>query len=520
MHSTLTGVRALILFAALAVAPPAVAATLRLNVEDASGQPVWARIEVRGAGGRMYQPAVALRDMTAGTHGVQPEYLGSFIVQGECSLDVPAGEFLVIAERGPEYRRVEEPVRVSGDGVTSLALSLRRWIDMGKSGWWSGDLHVHRSVADVQKAVLAEDLNFCPVITDWPHRKNYQVQAGDVWGAENDSLIAVDRRHFVTLRNAEDERGGGAWLFFQLAEPLAGLDRAADWWPPALRFVHQVREQRSSPGVLPWIDAEKPFWWEAPVVMALAPADSTEILCNQLTEYGVEASEAWGRPRERSFAGREGWLNYILTLYYHYLNLGFRLPASAGTASGVLPNPLGFNRVYVNFAGPFTAEKWFAALREGPSFVTNGPMLFFQVKVEGATARLHVEARAREPLDRVEIVANGEVVQWYPIASGATAFQAETTLDARRYSWVAARCFLRESDTLRLAHTSPVDLPGHYDCQSDAKYYIDWINNLIHQAQDHPGRFPSAVEQNHELETYGQAQAFYQQKLQQGCSEN
>jgi hypothetical protein len=46
------------------------------------------------------------------------------------------------------------------------------------------------------------------------------------------------------------------------------------------------------------------------------------------------------------------------------------------------------------------------------------------------------------------------------------------------------------------------------------------MNNLIRQTQENPQRFPSATEQEQELDTYGQALAFYQQKLQQGCTQN
>jgi len=496
------------------------AATLRLAVVDESGQPIWARLEVRGAGEKMYQPAEAIRDLTAGTHNVQTMYLGSFVVHGDCQLDVPAGNYRVVAEHGPEYQRVEKVLTVGGEGVTQATLRLQPWIRMWKKGWWSGDLHVHRPPADAEKLVLAEDLNFCPVITDWPRRKNNQLQASGIWEANSNPTVRIDDHHEVTLKNAEDERGGGAWLMLQLRAPLDGLGLAADWWPTALSFVQQARSQRVAGGLFPWIDNEKAFWWEVPVVMALAPPDSFEILSNQLTQYGVEAGEAWGRPRERSFSGREGWQAYIFSLYYHYLNLGFHLPASAGTASGVLPNPLGFNRTYVNFAGPFAVEKWFTALREGPSFVTNGPMLFFNVKRDGTRMKASVEAHAREPLDRIEIVANGEIVQWYPVAPGLADYQADFTFNAQKYSWMAARCFLRQGDTLRFAHTSPIYLPGHFDCRSDAQYYVDWMNQLMGQAQADSQRFPSNAERNQELEIYGHALAFYQQKLAQGCKEN
>jgi len=423
----------------------------------------------------------------------------------------------VVGEHGLEYRRVEKSLSVADNGVTSVTLAFQPWIQMRKLGWWSGDLHVHRPPGDAERAVRAEDLNFCPVITDWPRREGSQFQTGDIWGDDAKAVMGIDDTHFLTLRNAEDERGGGAWLFLQLPSPLKDLGKSTDWWPPALSFIRQAREKTRPSSTFPWIDTEKPFWWEVPVVMALVPSDSMEILCNHVTEYGVEASEAWGRPREGSFAGREGWLNYVLSLYYHYLNLGFHLSASAGGASGVLPNPIGYNRDYVNISGPFSVEKWFAGLRDGSSFVTNGPVLFFRVSSQGGAMKATIEARAAEPIDRVEVVADGEVIQWYPLEAGTVNFQAELSFDPQNYAWIAARCFLRGGDTLRFAHTSPIYLPGHYDCRPDAQYYVDWMHDLIAQAVENPKRFPSAAEQAQELDTYKQALAFYQQKLQQGC---
>jgi len=51
---------------------------------------------------------------------------------------------------------------------------------------------VHRPPADAQKLILAEDLNFCPAITQWPHRKNLEVLSDDVWGAGASPITEVD----------------------------------------------------------------------------------------------------------------------------------------------------------------------------------------------------------------------------------------------------------------------------------------------------------------------------------------
>ena len=171
-------------------------------------------------------------------------------------------------------------------------------------------------------------------------------------------------------------RGGGGRL--DVPEPEASINLSAPerWYPPGLRFVQEAREQGA------WFDLEKLIWWEVPVMMAIAPADSAGVVNNHIQQYGVYAQEAWGRPRDaKQFPGPAGFVNYTLGLYYRYLNLGFKLPASAGAASGVVGNPLGYNRVYARVASSqtFDPPTFFAAMRTGQSFATNGPMLFLKV---------------------------------------------------------------------------------------------------------------------------------------------
>jgi hypothetical protein len=41
----------------------------------------------------------------------------------------------------------------------------------------------------------------------------------------------------------------------------------------------------------------------------------------------------------------------------------------------VLPNPVGYDRVYVHLGSDLNYEKWWEGLRAGRSFVSNGPLL-------------------------------------------------------------------------------------------------------------------------------------------------
>ena len=74
--------------------------------------------------------------------------------------------------------------------------------------------------------------------------------------------MRADPTHIATLMNAEDERGGGAWMMHNLKKPLA-LSEAERWYPQGRVFVDQAKSQGA------WFDSEKPIWWEVPVMAAL-----------------------------------------------------------------------------------------------------------------------------------------------------------------------------------------------------------------------------------------------------------
>ncbi len=270
--------------------------------------------------------------------------------------------------------------------------------------------------------------------------------------------------------------------------------------------------------MLPWFDLDMPFWWEVPVVMALEPPDSIDILHNQFMQYGIDAREYWGKPRDqRQFPGPAGFVDYCLGLYYRYLNLGFRVPPSAGTGSGVMPNPVGYDRIYAHVEGPFSIEKWYAAIRDGKSFVSNGPMLFTTATEKHGTMRIDAVARAREPIDRIELVANGQVIGRALATGRSFALRTRFSIDPQNYSWCAVRCFLRVPDNIRLAHSSPIYLRGCWDCRPDGAYFTAWIDELLAQtAQDHK-RFRNDAERNALVALYQQAREGYQALMQRNA---
>ena len=236
---------------------------------------------------------------------------------------------------------------------------------MPAEGWWPGDLHVHRPVEDIELLMRAEDLHVAPVITWWNKR--------NLWAKEklpDEPLVRFDGNRFYHVMAGEDEREGGALLYFHLKRPLA-ITEATREYPSPLTFV------AGGPQAQGRVDRRR----EAVLVGRAGvgrggQVDSIGMANNHMCRDRMYETEAWGKPRvvERCPAPR-GNGYWTQEIYYHLLNCGLRIPPSAGSASGVLPNPVGYNRVYVHVGKELTWEKWWEGLRAGRSFVTNGPLL-------------------------------------------------------------------------------------------------------------------------------------------------
>ena len=187
------------------------------------------------------------------------------------------------------------------------------------------------------------------------------------------------------------------------------------------------------------------------------------------------------------------------------------MPPSAGSASGVLPNPVGYNRIYARMDQPFNVSNWYKAYRENTSFVTNGPMLFVDTpEPQDREVQLTIDARSRDPLDRIEVVANGRVVQQFKVPDGSSSFRTVVTMNSGEQTWVAVRCFAKSDTTVRMAHSNPVFFDNvEWDTRSDAQFFVEWIDELIAQTRAEPDRFSSDSERTAVLSIYEQARYFY-----------
>lgn len=432
-----------------------------LAVEARSdGQVVPARVEIVGADGTPIVPDDALptwgdcdERRAPMTHDdwdalVVDRYRDYFTDQvhyysaGRSEAVVPPGSYHVRLRKGPEYRVAERDATVVAGAVTEVAVDLDRWVHMARDGWYSGDVHLHIPRLDgsrdgiLAQWMRAEDLNVANVL-QFGNARGFLSSPQFAFGPQGVSRTDAT----LILPGQENPRISilGHLLMLGGAEPI---DLRQDYFDlPA--FADAGRDA----GAVQGFAHKGAFGGEAGMAILLprGTMDIFEVL-TRTAAYG-----AW----------------------YEALNMGARIAPVAGTdfpcgTGQIMP---GAQRVYVR-SGTLSAEAWLAALRQGRSFVTNGPML--DLVVDGAgigeeivlpePRRLQVELSVRsdpeeQRVERVTLVVGGRAEHsWTPDRTGE--FRARWPLDVVSPTWIAVHVDGVRPRTPRqiplVAHTAPV----------------------------------------------------------------
>jgi len=469
---------AFLLLLAICTPPSAGGVEVEITVRDKkSGQPVPCRIHLKDSAGKPQRA------------GELPFWFDHFVCPGTAQVQLSPGKYTIEIERGPEYVRIGASFDVKLGEDMRLAYQMERCVDLAAAGWWSGELHVHRPVAAMELLMRAEDLHVAPVITWW-NKKN-------LWADKklpSNPLVRFDGNRFYHLMAGEDEREGGALLYFNLKKPLA-IAAASREYPSPLKFVEAAYLLDEDV----WIDIEKPFWWDVPLWLATEKMKSIGLANNHMCRDRMSEKEAWGKPRfvERlpPPRGNGFWTQEI---YYHVLNAGLRLPPSAGSASGVLPNPVGYNRVYVHLDKELTYAGWWEGLKAGRSFVTNGPLLrvtangklpghvFRADRDKGIKLDLKAELTTQDPIRFVEIIKNGEIARRVSykevMKSGSLG-----AVDFGESGWFLVRVITDNTKTFRFASTAPFYVEiGHVTARiskASAAFFLNWTRERMKRIQ-------------------------------------
>jgi hypothetical protein len=363
-----------------------------------------------------------------------------YFVPQPFSIRLTPGKWRLAVAHGFELMPVREEFEIASGHNLRREIRLKRWVNMPREGWYSGDTHVHypRTTAEQSDFILtwarAEDVHVTSVLSFGDIKQTYFPQMGYGRQApygEGDYLLASgqedprtqipEQGHTIALDIRSTVRDVARYhlydTMFDGVHRQGGITGYAHLaWAPEF---HRKQDPNRHPT------------WDPNINAIRGKVDFFEIL--QFRHLGLED-------------------------YYDFLNLGVKLTAVAGSD---MPwaSSIGEVRTYVHTGRKFDAGAWYDGLKAGHTFITNGPMLTLTVdkampgdelKLK-APRKVRIQARAWAPAEigapkLLEVVADGKVIR-----SGTG--EADFTLDVARSQWIAARV---TAENGAAAHTSPV----------------------------------------------------------------
>jgi hypothetical protein len=176
---------------------------LELRATDDSGEPTAVRMRLRNAKGRPVFPPKL------------PRVGQSFVFDGQVVLSLPPGRYMFDVEKGPEYRTRSGHFVIQSGASDNHQIEMKRFVDMHKEGWWSGDLHVELPLAQLPLMMLAEDLHLANAIT-WSNQHNQWKQAAP----PDPSVQHVGNSRLIHLLAGRDRCRGSEVIVSRVKHPM------------------------------------------------------------------------------------------------------------------------------------------------------------------------------------------------------------------------------------------------------------------------------------------------------------
>lgn len=357
---------------------------------------------------------------------------------GDFTIEFSPGKWRISLEHGNEYIPGKEEF-VIPNNVKEIAKTfvLKRWINLPKLGWYSGDVHVHHPTTKpmfreyLLAYAKAEDLHLLNVLEQGNDHettgarqggfgKPFRVFKNNIWlvsGQEDPSSIFG---HIIGLNIEHLVRDTATYNYYDLVFKQLHLQPGA-----ITGFAHFSWNGCDLPRGFPWL------------------VTTNEIDFVELLQFSK-----------------------INTLgYYDYLNLGFRLTAAAGS-DFPWGSTIGEVRTMVYTGKDFTADSWFEGLKAGRTFVTNGPALFLEAdhqlpgseiqKKEGTKAIIKVKAISNPAIGNItqlEIYNNDGLVAQKLNPGKSDSLSLNFSHAVKSSQWLSAVVYC---DNGAVAHTTPV----------------------------------------------------------------
>jgi TolB protein len=481
----------------------------QLEISAAHGNPgAPSRITVTDAKGRSYGPDTCWIYADDGFDRKERPFEIHYFYGTRCKteISVPVGMTTVTVVQGYDHRAETRRVLVSAHGQ-SLDFSPRPLppLDDREGKWISADLHVHKNYGGTYKSrsytlseqAQAEDLDLVNNLVVNKEQRFPDVQSAEFSGGSSDNdpnqqVIAGQEFHtsYWGHRGILNLKG------HLILPGYAGYPNtaAASLFPMNADMYDIAHAQGALVGAVhPFDEVPDPFAKpakritdELPVDVALGKLDYMEIV---------------GFSDHKSTAA----------VWYKLLNLGYRIPAGAGTdATANYAAPIrgmvGFDRVYTWVPPwPLNLEMWADGFKRGRTFATNGPLINFtlngemvgsELKPEKPQPEVQFTARLRSivPVDHLEVVCNGNVVKELKLEGARDTADVKGTIPVAQSGWCLLRAYTDKAvwpvlDNYAYATTSPVYVTvagAKPRSPENAKYFASWIARTIEITDAYP----------------------------------
>jgi len=407
--------------------------------DEETGDPIPARVKVTDENGNAYWSPLNGQSLSIGRIGRDFGWKTSiwehqpgpyFYLKGETSLAVEPGGKKVHVSHGFEYIPQSFPVPENG----KVEVTMKRWINMPQQGWFGGHTHIHTTDVGIPVQFnqywplvsQAEDLHVSAILTLKGEWMTHAIYANEYPMGERKAFSTKD---YIIAYGEEYRSNPYGHLAFigldHLIQPISSGalgELGGPDYPPNTVVLDEALKQGANTiaahfgNFTKWVTQIKSPWpstgFEMPVDIALGK---------------IQLAEIYGNGGQ-------------LDVWYDILNCGFKVPATAGPDWIIKDSP----RVYVYLGEQlFTWDNWRKGLQQGRSFITKGPMLFFEVDGQKPGSEIHlkngsnqvkVTAKAKIPNGTrpVEILFNGEVIY-----HGS---DINTSITLNDSGWLAARC--------------------------------------------------------------------------------
>jgi len=490
---------------------------ISVQILDEHGKPTAAKIRVTENDSVYHAPNGHLMDFKiseGGGDAMLDNNRRFAYVEGTFSINLHVTNLRFEVVKGYAYRFFDSIIHVSPETDT-VKIQLQKWFAFDKGKWYSGDVHLH--YIDHITTLLemkGEDLNVCNILISDFTDDEYKFRGAPEPISDSAHIIYVNQEY------REDQLGHVNLLNLKkLIEPVKPMREYQ--YPLNIKACNETHEQG---GHVSWAHFAAWPGLEGPLAIVMKKVDAVELLCT---------IDPFNEPIFVSEVVPDLRMNSGLKLWYRLLNCGLKIPATAGTDKMNNRVTVGANRVYAQIKGDFNYQTWIDALNRGNTFITNSPFLFCYVNEKGPGEQISIsqkqavtivaEVWSQLPVDRLEIIANGEVIAEKIIEKGQHYAKLEVKYKPGKSVWIAARAhqfnqedtrsgvsFSQRRDagggpallnkyygTMRpqtaFAHTSPIYLTvdsKRLHSKEDAEYFIKYLGNVISWCQRH-GRFPS-----------------------------